>query len=76
MKLSQQLTFRRCLYFVLSGEMSKESIVRLRSVYIERHGRFGSTEGGSNGDGRDRNRHREAAKRSERNGRMIFSLAV
>lgn len=64
------VNFYRCLYFVLSGEMSKESIVRLRSVYIERR------EGGSNRDSRDRNRQREAAKSSERNGRMIFSLAV
>lgn len=67
------VNFYRCLYFVLSGEMSKESIVRLRSVYIERRGRDGSAEGGSS---RDRNRQREAAKSSERNGRMIFSLAV
>lgn len=70
------VNFYRCLYFVLSGEMSKESIVRLRSVYMERRGRDGSTEGGSNRDSRDRNRQREAAKSSERNGRMIFSLAV
>lgn len=76
-KASSAVNFYRCLCSVVLGEMSKERIVRLTSIYInterEAGGRNGSTGGGSN---RDRKRQREAAKRSERNGRMIFSLAV